>query len=60
MLLNKMMIKEEMIRMLSKWKYSGFQVFCDNRILHNDETVMKNLARYINPIGSSFSRPEYR
>jgi hypothetical protein len=33
--------------MLSKWRYSGFHFFCDNRISPDDETAMDNLARHI-------------
>ena len=47
MLLNKGKITEEMIKMLSAWKHSGFHVFCGNRISPNDDTAMENLARYI-------------
>ena len=54
MLLNKGKITKEMIKMLSAWKHSGFNVFCGNRILPNDETTMENLARYI--IRASFSQ----
>ena len=54
MLLNKGKITEEMIRMISAWKHSGFHVFCGNRISPNDETAMENLARYI--IRASFSQ----
>ena len=34
--------------------FSGFHVFCGNRISPNDETVMESLARYI--IRASFSQ----
>ena len=47
MLLTKGKITEEMVRMLSAWKHSGFHVFCGNRISPNDDTAMENLARYI-------------
>ena len=47
-------ITEEMIRMLSTWKHSGFHVFCGNRISPKDDTAMENLARYI--IRASFSQ----
>jgi hypothetical protein len=40
--------------MLSTWRHSGFNVFCGNRILPQDETAMENLARYI--IRASFSQ----
>ena len=36
MLLNKGKITEEMVRMLSAWKHSGFNVFCGNRISPDD------------------------
>ena len=36
-----------MIAMLSNWRYSGFQVFCGNRLRPEEETDMENLARYI-------------
>jgi hypothetical protein len=32
-----------MVRMLSAWKHSGFNVFCGNRIAPKDETAMENL-----------------
>jgi hypothetical protein len=54
MLLSKRKISEEMIRMLSTWRHSGFHVFCGNRISPDDETAMENLARYI--IRASFSQ----
>jgi ribosomal protein S27E len=54
MLLAKGKITEEMIRMLSAWRHSGFNVFCGNRISPNDKTAMENLARYI--IRASFSQ----
>jgi len=47
-----------MIAMLSTWRHSGFNVFCGNRISPNDETAMKNLARYI--IRASFSQERMR
>ncbi len=54
MLLKKSKITEEMVRMLSTWKPSGFNVFCGKRISPNDDTAMENLARYI--IRASFSQ----
>jgi hypothetical protein len=54
MLLAKGKITREMIVMLSTWKYSGFHVFCGNRISPNDEPAIENLARYI--IRASFSQ----
>ncbi len=58
MLLKKGKITEEMVRMLSTWQHSGFNVFCGNRILPKDETAMENLARYI--IRASFSQERMR
>lgn len=54
MLLKKGKITEEMVRMLSAWKHSGFNVFCGNRISPKDDSAMENLARYI--IRASFSQ----
>ncbi len=54
MLMNKGKIMEEMVKMLSGWRHSGFNVFCGNRISPKDDTAMKNLARYI--IRASFSQ----
>jgi hypothetical protein len=54
MLLNKGKITKEMIAMFSTWQHSGFHVFCGNRISHDEETAMENLARYI--IRASFSQ----
>jgi len=58
MLLKKGKITEEMFRMLSAWKHSGFNVFYGNRISPKDETAMENLARYI--IRASFSQERMR
>jgi len=58
MLLKKGKITEEMIRMLSAWKHSGFNIFCGNHIAPKDETSMENLARYI--IRASFSQERMR
>ena len=54
MLLKKGKITEEMVRMLSAWKHSGFNVFCGNRISPKDDSAMENLERYI--IRASFSQ----
>ena len=54
MLLSRGKITKEMIRMLSGWKHTGFNVFCGNRISPTDDTAMENLARYI--IRASFSQ----
>ena len=54
MLLGKGKITKDMIRMLSSWRHSGFNIFCGKRISPNDETAMENLARYI--IRASFSQ----
>ena len=54
MLLSKRKISEEMIRMLSTWRHTGFHVFCGNRISPTDDPAMENLARYI--IRASFSQ----
>ncbi|MDD4862299.1 MAG: transposase [Smithellaceae bacterium] len=54
MLLKKGKITEEMVKMLSAWKHSGFNVFCGNRISPKDDAAMENLARYI--IRASFSQ----
>jgi len=54
LLLNRGKITKELIAMLSTWRHSGFNVFCGNRILPQDETAMENLARYI--IRASFSQ----
>jgi hypothetical protein len=45
MLLKKGKITEEMIRMLSAWKHSGFNIFCGNRIAPKDETAMEKLGK---------------
>jgi hypothetical protein len=54
MLLSRRKISEEMIRMLSTWRHSGFHVFCGHRISPADDTAMENLARTI--IRASFSQ----
>ena len=54
MLLSKGKITGELVRMLSGWKHTGFNVFCGNRISPKDDTAMEHLARYI--IRASFSQ----
>ena len=58
MFLKKGKITEEIVRMLSTWKHSGFNVFCGNRISPKDDTAMENLARYI--VRASFSQERMR
>jgi hypothetical protein len=48
-----------MIALLSTWKYSGFHVFCGNRISPDDEAAMENLARYIIRASLSQERMQY-
>jgi hypothetical protein len=43
-----------MIRLLSGWKHTGFNVFCGNRISPIDDTAIEHLARY--NIRASFSQ----
>ena len=59
MLLNKGKITEEMMKMLSGWNHTGFNVFCGNRISPNVETAMENLARYIIRAPFSQERMQY-
>ena len=54
MLLTKGKITAEMIAMLSRWRHSGFHVYCGKRISPTDESAMESLARYI--IRASFSQ----
>ena len=54
MLLARGRITKDLIARLSNWRYSGFQVFCGQRLFPQDETGMGNLARYI--IRASFSQ----
>ena len=54
MLLSKEKITEDLVDMLMKWRYSGFNVFCGPRIQPGDQESMENLARYI--IRASFSQ----
>ena len=54
LLLKRGKITEEMVRMLSAWRHSGFNVFCGNRISPKDDAAMENLACYI--IRASFSQ----
>ena len=54
MLLSRKKITEDLIDMVMKWRHSGFNVFCGDRIQPGDEKAMENLARYI--IRASFSQ----
>ncbi|MFO7740313.1 MAG: transposase [Desulfatiglandaceae bacterium] len=47
MLLSKEKITEDLVDMVMKWRHSGFNVFCGERIQPGDEKAMENLARYI-------------
>jgi hypothetical protein len=59
MLLQKGKVTREMIAMLTKWRHSGFHVFCGNRIWPKDEMAMENLARYIIRASLSQERMQY-
>ena len=48
-----------MVTMLSTWRYSGFHVFCGNRISPNDATAVENLPRYILRASFSQERMQY-
>ncbi len=43
-----------MIKLLDKWRHTGFNVYCGPRILPRNEKSMENLACYI--IRASFSQ----
>jgi len=47
LLLNKGKITEDLVAMVMKWRHSGSNVFCGDRIQPGDEKAMENLARYI-------------
>jgi len=52
-------ITEELIRIMDRWRHSGFNVYCGPRIHPREKKAMENLAAYL--IRSSFSqqRMEY-
>ena len=54
MLLTKRKITKDLVDMVMKWRHSGFNVFCGDRIQPGDEKAMENLARYI--VRASFSQ----
>jgi len=54
MLLKKSKITRDMIALSDTWRHSGFNVYCEKRILPRQKTSMENLARYI--IRASFSQ----
>jgi hypothetical protein len=45
-LFNKGKITEDLVAMVMKWRHSGFNVFCGDRIQPGDEEAMETLARY--------------
>jgi len=55
MLIARGKITSEMIALRSRWRHSGFHIFCGKRISPKQETAMKNLAQYI-IIRASFSQ----
>jgi len=58
MLLAKGKITQDMIKLLDKWRHTGFNAFSGPRILPRYEKSMENLARYI--IRASFSQERMR
>lgn len=44
MLFSKAKITERLFNMFLSWRHSGFNVFCGQRILPNDEKAMVNMA----------------
>lgn len=48
------MVQEDLVDMVMKWRHSGFNVFCGNRIQSGDEEAMENLAHYM--VRASFSQ----
>jgi len=59
MLLIRGKITRDLIAILSNWRHSGFQIFCDHRLFSQDETTMENLARYILRASFSQGRMQY-
>ena len=53
MLLSNGKIMEDLVEMLMKWRHSGFNVFCGDRIQPGDVKSMENIARYT--VRASFS-----
>jgi len=49
MLLSKDKITQDMIKLLDKWRHTGFNVYCGSRILPWQKKSMENLARYTCP-----------
>ena len=47
-------ITQDMIKLLDKWRHTGFNVYCGSRILPWQQKSMENLACYI--IRASFSQ----
>jgi hypothetical protein len=58
LLLDKGKLTTEMIAMLSRWRHSGFHVYCGSRISPDDESALEKLARYI--VRASFSQERMR
>ena len=54
MLVSKRKITEDLVSMVMKWRDSGLNVFCGERIQPGDEKAIENLARYI--VRASFSQ----
>ncbi|MFC1816706.1 transposase, partial [Thermodesulfobacteriota bacterium] len=54
MLLSKGKISPDVITLMDKWRHTGFNVYCEPRILPRQQNSMENLARYI--IRASFSQ----
>jgi hypothetical protein len=47
MLLSKGKIIQDMIKLLDKWRHTGFNVFCEQWIFPWQKRSMENLARHI-------------
>jgi hypothetical protein len=54
MLLKAGKITQDVIKLLNKWRHTGFNVFAGQRILPRNEKSIENLARYI--FRASFSQ----
>ena len=54
MLLKNGKITKDRIALLDQWQYTGFNIYCGQRILPWEKTSMENLALYI--IRASFSQ----
>lgn len=59
MLKRRGLITDRVIKLISNWRHSGFNVYCGDRIYPKDAKSMENISRYIIRVSFSTERLNY-